>query len=235
MSRLKFTYRLEDIELVQSLYSTTSAAELAAQIHGTPRAANAIYRLAFALGLCKCPHLPPQVYGSIRRLHADGLPDRVIALKLGMKRDSVKDIRRVRLGLPTIPDIDGKRQSVRTQLARLGLRQDELRSWGFRRYARRHGWPEDLRPREVQILNVLAARGPMTARELAEAIGMRTDQVNSTHGGPRLLGGNGPGGTYTASLMRRGLIVKIGRKQQGCDYQVVYSIALTAQRSFDEE
>jgi hypothetical protein len=35
---------------------------------------------------------------------------------------------------------------------------------------------------EDEILNVLAEQGPKTARELCEAIGMRTDRRNSKHG-----------------------------------------------------
>ncbi len=48
---------------------------------------------------------------------------------------------------------------------------------------------------------------------------MRTDRIGTRGGRGRgtleLLIGNGPGGTYTASLMRRGLLVALGRMAPG--------------------
>jgi hypothetical protein len=113
-------------------------------------------------------------------------------------------------------DTEAKKRAVVNQLKTLGLSSPtELRSRAFRLYAIECGWPEDLRPREVQILNVLAARGvPMTRLEIAQAIGMRTDRTGDRGHGHKtleLLSGNGPGGTYTASLMRRGLVAKLKR------------------------
>lgn len=68
----------------------------------------------------------------------------------------------------------------------------------------------------MQILNALAAAGvPMTMLELAQAIGMRTDRADASHARV-LLAGNGPGGTYTASLARRGLVVRhVGALRSG--------------------
>ena len=101
---------------------------------------------------------------------------------------------------------------MRTQYERLGVANGgELRKRSFAKYACENGWPEDLRPREVQILNVLAARGvPMNRLELSAAIGMRTDRMGG-NGTLALLTGNGPGGTYTASLLKRGLLSKVTR------------------------
>ena len=63
-------------------------------------------------------------------------------------------------------------------------------------------------------MNVLAARGvPMTLVELAEAIGANTSTTHRTGSKRIVLSGNGPGGTYTASLMQRGLV--IGLHQAG--------------------
>jgi len=103
-------------------------------------------------------------------------------------------------------------EKTRRQCRDAGVRSlAEIRSLAFAKFAIDNGWPEDLRPREVQILNVLADRGvPMSRLELAEAIGMRTDRMAS-RGTLVLLVGNGPGGTYTASLMRRGLLLKLKR------------------------
>jgi hypothetical protein len=205
-------YTAEDLALLRELYQTHTAAQIAAQIHGSPRSALAIYRMAYKLGLAKQPHHSPEVYADVRRLHGEGLPDRVIATRLGLRHDQVKDIRGVRLKLPVNPDAEGKRQGVQKQFTTLGIRTaGELRSLAYRRYAVENGWPQDLRPREVQILNVLAERGvPMTRLELSGAIGMRTDRIGCNNS-PALLTGNGPGGTYTASLARRGFLRRLKR------------------------
>lgn len=215
-------YTPADLALVRELYPTHTAAQIAERVHGTPRAAGAVFRLAHRLGLRKWPHWGPEVLDRVRALHAEGLPDRAIAERLagtvapGQKGHwQVKEIRRNRLGLPTIPDIEGKRQAVKTQFARLGIASGgELRGLAYRKFAAANGWPEDLRPREVQILNVLAEHGPKTRLELAGLIGMRTDRRDRP-GHLALLTGNGPGGTYTASLLRRGLVARQARFTSG--------------------
>lgn len=84
-----------------------------------------------------------------------------------------------------------------------------MRAAAFRKYAADRGWPADLRPREVQILETLWHLGPQTLPELARRIGCRPNKRG------KLLHGNGPGGTYTATLLRRGLILAIPVSRTG--------------------
>ena len=109
-----------------------------------------------------------------------------------------------------------------------------LRAAVFRDRARASGWPEDLRPRAVQILNALWDRGPMTRTEIALAIGLRIN-----YGGPheirKILKSNDAEGSYLAHLLARGLLVDLGRVGtvvgQGRGRSVhVYSLPLTIER-----
>lgn len=183
------------------------------------RTVKAVHQEAKKLGLERQPRWPQAVLDQVRAQNARGLTDAAIARALPdvfrpgrAGSDQVKAIRQ-RLGRPLVPDREGKRRAVQVQYQRLGVRTaGELRAVSYRRYARENGWPEDLRPREVQVLNALAARGvPMTKPELAAAIGMPTSEAFRSGKRRVLLSGNGPGGTYTASLSRRGLIVSLGR------------------------
>jgi transcriptional regulator with XRE-family HTH domain len=146
----------------------------------------------------------------IRQLHAQGLTDREIGERLGISRSEISRHRRD-LGLPVHWPII-LRRALQAQLRSMGLRSPgEMRQRAYRRYARDNGWPEDLRYREVQILNALARQGPLTRLQLADAIGMRTDRIGG-NGSAALLTDNGRAGTYTASLLRRGLIAWLGRR-----------------------
>lgn len=68
-----------EIALVRREYPTASAASIAKRIFGTGRAAKAIFRLAFRLGLTKFPHYGPKTLAALRRLHRRGLTDTRIA------------------------------------------------------------------------------------------------------------------------------------------------------------
>jgi hypothetical protein len=146
----------------------------------------------------------------IRRLHAEGLTDREIGERLRLSRSEISRKRR-ELGLP----VHWKtilRRAQQAQLRSLGLTSaGEMRRRAYARYARQNGWPDDLRYREVQILNALVRHGPMTRLQLSETIGMRTDRVGG-NGYPALLTDCGKSGTYTASLLSRGLIAYLGRR-----------------------
>jgi hypothetical protein len=214
MNRIHWTPA--DKAWVRKLYPTCTAQQLANRL-GLRDRRKAIERLVHSLGLSKQPRLPAKLIEAVKRLHGLGLTDAAIARRLGQTRDRVHEIRYGRLKLPPneAAVLEARRQGVKTQWKRLGIRSaGELRSWAFRRYAVECGWPPDLRPREVQILNVLAERGPLTRLELARAIGMRTDRIGC-NGGPALLVGNSPGGTYTASLLHRGLILYVPRWVKG--------------------
>lgn len=207
-------------------YGKKPAAEIAAEIG---RTVSSVYQRARTEGLGNVirPWSDAETE-TLKAMNADGVPDSRIAAALRRDRHAVS-ARRKALGLPSREKGEMWRQAisagVKRQCARLGLSgPTELRTAAFRRFARESGWPEDLRPREVQILNVLADRGvPMTRLELAEAIGMRTDRIAS-RGTLELLTGNGPGGTYTATLIRRGMLLKLkraapGRPGKGCYFR----------------
>lgn len=74
----------------------------------------------------------------------------------------------------------------------------ELKSQVIRDRIKQMGWPADLRWREAQILSLIWERGPMTKGELAEAVG--------DFRGKMALYSNDRGGSYLATLQRRGLL-----------------------------
>lgn len=205
-----------DVDVLRREYPTGDPAAIAARV-GRPLCS--VYVKARLLGLRAKNYVPPYSAEQIERvrvLHAEGLTDLAIAAATSIDRLVVNKIRH-KLGLPVITDPTAKKRGVANQLKTLGLSHPfELRDRAFRLYAVENGWPEDLRPREVQILNALvAADRPMTRLELAKAIGMRTDRHDKYHTQPVLLSGNGPGGTYTATLQRRGLVHRINRYTGG--------------------
>ena len=99
-----------------------------------------------------------------------------------------------------------KLRSLRKLWRRLGTRN--VSGVFFRRFAVENGWPEHLRPREVQILNTLATYGPMSGREISERIGMPV-RTNSHTGSPKICCTSKS--SYLSSLARAGLIVAFRR------------------------
>lgn len=230
----------EQDDTLRRMYPTHTAAQIGEAL-GVPvwRVVNRVG----VLGLVKYPHHPPEVVERVRALNAAGKCDREIHLEMadvfkpGLAGFyQVKSVRRQH-GLPYVKDRDAKRRSVESQRKALGVRHGgDLRKYGHRRFAERNGWPEDLPPRCVQILNVLCERGPLTALQLAEAIGTATDKRNSVHGGRRLLtcsaASCGGHGTYTGLLKARGLIQAV-RKSFGPGggqgrHETTYSVTLKA-------
>ncbi len=150
----------------------------------------------------------------IRELHSQGWLDSEIAddITAGIAqvdRRTVCDFRRA-MGLSSNKGSQRHRAQVaaktREQLERKGLNSlAEERVSAFRKFAIDEGWPEDLRPRAVQILNALYDFGPQTRRQLAERIGM------PWKGSRKSLVSNDPEGSYLAHLMKRGLVVALKR------------------------
>lgn len=195
----------EERAFLREVYGRTTAAVIAWAVD---HSVSSVEQQAKILGLTR-PRMAPEVRERIRQLHGRGLTDAAIARELGMDRRAVTTVRAKRLGLPASAAgiLEARRQGVRTQRKTLGIRSaGQLRGLSFRRYAVEQGWPEDLRPRAVQILNVLAARGvPMTRPELAEAIGM------PWKGSRKSLTSNDPEGSYLAHLAARGLVQVLPR------------------------
>lgn len=218
-------YTEEQKQKVREMYPTHTAPEIAVAVFGSSRSARAVWRLANILGLQKWKRWPPAVIAKVTELHGEGLGDGEIAREMadwfqpGLKGAyQVKAIRRDRLKLPR--NVAAKKRCLqrghKKQLESMGLSSfGHMRREAYRKYAIDNGWPEDLRPREVQILNLLAHVGvPMTKLEIAQALGMRTDRrqyPNVKFKSIPLLTGNGKGGTYTASLCHRGLLTRMRR------------------------
>jgi hypothetical protein len=101
-------------------------------------------------------------------------------------------------------------ERTRKQAKAAGVRNlAEVRSLAFRKYAKRYGWPEDLRPREVHILNAILKHGPMTRQQMCETIGLRWN------GSRRSLRCKYGRGSYVANLLYRGLLVSLGKIVKG--------------------
>lgn len=196
-------FTAQEQSLVRELYATHTAEQVAARIG---RSVGSVYRLAERLGLEKCRHWTDEEIDAVRRLNAEGLPDRVVAERLGYTLDQAKHLRQ-RFGFQFNPDIEAKRRAVEKQHQALGIRHGgELRALAYRRFATESGWPNDLRPRAVQILNLLAAVGlPMSRRQICDALGM------PWKGSRASLSSNDPEGSYLAHLAARGLVQVLHR------------------------
>jgi hypothetical protein len=151
----------------------------------------------------------------LKELHGQGWSDTEIAREFGCERHTVSACRE-RLGLPAWYGTPGSpwhehrktqvRERTAAQLKAAGCASlGELRRKAYRDYARANGWPEDLRPRAVMILNALAAKGPMTREQIAAAVGM------PWKGSRKSLVSNDPEGSYLGNLQARGLVCYLHR------------------------
>jgi hypothetical protein len=183
-----------------------------------------------------CPTRKKVVYGPeldrfVVEKHGLGWSDAEIAVAWGCERHLVGE-RRKRLSLPSNALSDHFRERVRMktreQLDRMGLPTlAALRCHVFRQRARAAGWPEDLRPRAVQILNLLWENGPMTRRQIADATGM------PWKGSRKSLVSNDPEGSYLAHLLNRGPVITLGRIVKGIGRghsTQLYSLPLSIER-----
>lgn len=221
-------------------YARRPAALIAARLKRTK---SQVYQQAAKLGLSKNPHLDwGELDADLRRLHADGWSDAEIAqhfqqaLGRYVSREAVGDRRRtLRLKHNAFSDHRRRRVAARTreQLARAGISKlGYLRVVAWSAASRRCGWPGDLRPRAVQILNLLYERGPLTRRQIAEAIGM------PWKGSRKTLVSNDREGTYLWNLVNRGLVVRLPRLVKGVGKgrsQHLYTLALGVAPHFEQE
>lgn len=212
----KFWTHEEDARL-RELYGTMHARQIAAILG---REVHSVHNRCFKLrigeqhGVVRIFH-GPAFEAYLRKQHALGLSDEEISAGYSkivgrhVDRHTVGAWRR-RLGLGHNAYSEHQRNRVRiktrAQLKAAGLSSmGELRRQAWARHARRLGWPEDLRPRAIQILHALYTRGPMTRREIATAIGM------PWKGSRKSLVSNDPEGSYLAHLIRRGLVISLHR------------------------
>jgi hypothetical protein len=140
------------------------------------RSVVSLYQKARVLGLMTPgrSRTDPRLDAKVKRFSGRGLSDAEVAKEIGCERHAVSDARK-RLGLPAQTYSEHRREMVRRktreQCRAAGVRNlAEVRVLAWRRRAAGSGWPADLQPRAIQILDALSARGPMTRREVAAAI-----------------------------------------------------------------
>ncbi len=200
-----------DLALLRKQYGRVPTRQLARAL-GRP--AGAVHQKASKEGLCFQHRalIGAHALARIRELNALGWPDVDIARDIGCERHTASRHRKA-MGLPSHEKGEvfrGRvREAARRQCERAGVASlGQLRVKVHRERARAAGWPEDLRPRHVQILELLAARGPMTRPEIAAALGMPWRGTRNS------LKSNDPEGTYLAHLVRRRLVACVTRGRQ---------------------
>lgn len=189
-----------DLEVLRRDYGTVPGVELARRL-GIPL--KRLHTAAKRHGLTDTYLRLADVEPRLRELVALKWCNRCIARDLGSERHVVCRWR-VRLGLPSVnsrgtvatckPCIDKIKATTARQCEKAGVPNlGHLRRLSYQRYAERNGWPSDLRPRAVQILNLLAHAGvPLNRRQIADGIGMEWK------GSRKSLVSNDPEGSYLA-------------------------------------
>jgi hypothetical protein len=218
-----------ELAFLREHYGALSTGQLARCLERTVRS---VYHAVGVHGLKRRGRLAVTraVIAEVRRRHRAGQNDSEIAQALGCWRQTVGRVRR-RLGLSERSHSGATaRRKVESQRRTLGIATaGELRRLSYRRYAARNGWPEDLRPRAVQILNLLAGSGlPLTRRMIARGIGL--PWIDSR----RSLKSNDPEGSYLAHLVKRGLVLRLPRARpvhgegrgRTCDLYALGPVAL---------
>lgn len=236
---------------LRRLYGTMEAADIAAQLGGG-LTANKVWRQADRLGLNRPYATSDGLEEFVAARHAEGWTDPETAAAWGQRTGGRCERHRIhrvrdRLGLPPISGrvgcIGSRRWSARVrartaeQLRASGVPTlGALRSKRFREYAAAAGWPADLKPRSVQILNFLATRpAGASKRGIADAIGCPQAGRESRD----VLGSTDPEGSYLAHLAARGLVVRIAKghrvvgrgKGRSCD---LYLLGPEAERILNE-
>lgn len=221
----------DEIDALRQLYLRVPAREIAALLE---RPLYSVHQAADRHGLSRRGRRwADREKARLRELHAKGWSDTQIAKDLGSDRHVV-GAWRARLGLPSVLWSEHQRRrtaaNTREQIRKAGLRSmADLRIKAHRDLAIRSGWPEDLLLRETQILNALWEHGPQTRYQLCEAIGM------PWKGSRQSMHSNRPDGSYLAHLLKRGLVVTVGKRvvrtgRRGGNL-TLYSLPLGIQRN----
>jgi len=217
-------YSPEEYDILRAEYGRVPAAALAKRFG---RTRTSIYKVAARLGLNKSRSRlenRPGLVATLSARHAEGWSDAEIGRELGVDRHHVGALRK-RIGLPPNTWSQHLRDRVRAktaeQLAKAGLPNiGYLRVEAFKKFARDRGWPEDLKKRQVQILELLWKNGPMTREEICLALGLRKN-ARSRKFSDGSVGywypmhcntiGHTADSSYTGDLLKRGLIISLGR------------------------
>lgn len=199
-------YSHAELARLRKLWTDHSAKEIAVKLN---RSVSSIFSAIDRYKLPRKGHRWPQeTLDLVRRMNGRGLSDMEISREIkSLSRDQVHHIRmRLKLTTPEEAKQRGYRRALDGQRKTLGIKSaGELRQVSFRRYAVKHGLPEDLRPRAVQMVYAMAQCGAMTRRQIAEKIGM------PWKGARKSLVSNDPEGTYLSNLMSRGIVFCLPR------------------------
>lgn len=201
----------------QVLAGRITARELAAQFPG--RSKLSLHRQAQKLGVsgsrqpCKRPDNWEQI---LREKLAEGWHDSEIAALWGIDRRYLGSLRQ-KLGLPASGLNDRLRQKVaaktREQCEKAGVRSlAEVRGKAYRDFSISHGWPTTVRPRGVQILELLIAEPCLTRRQICDRLGLMW--ISTRRNGLKS-NDNVNGGTYLSNLMHDGLVIASPRIKYG--------------------
>lgn len=235
----------QEIAIIRRDYRKIPAPEIARAIG---RSASAVYQTAKRLGLSIPQRITaPAFVAYLREKHALGWSDTEIAASYGgVDRHCIPVIRQ-RLGLPSVLFSQHQRDKVRRktteQLRAAGVESlGALRAKILKERSAKAGWPADLPWRAGQILTLLWEHGPMTRVQIVEAI--RPDligkctrkRMNQALNDNDAWHGKRHANSYLATLIRRGLVVSLGRvvrkhePKRGNFNVVMYSLPLGIQR-----
>lgn len=201
-----------DDQTLRRLHAAGASGEaMAAALHRTPQS---IRWRAFELRLRRFN--PGELESFIRRLHRSK-SDRAIAAAwraAGNAAVSTRTVNRHRraLGLPAAKFSPTARQlaalSASSRLAALAAADAAA--------AARLGWPGRT-AREAMILDALFMRGPMTRRQICEAVGLKHSSNSAQH---------------LTRLVRDHVVLKLPERHAGRGCRVVYALPITASRRF---
>lgn len=203
----------EDDAFMLANYSSMTAAELAEKLGRTP---SAVFQRATRCGLAKVRDGKEIARRDekITQLHAKGWSASEMQETVGIQTRSINK-RLTVLGLKP----HGRSERYKRRVAKVTQKQceaagvhnlGELRALQMKRVARNLGWPDHLSLRSVQILETLYQRGPMTRRQIADAIGVQWRGSRRTFSTRRA-----PGGSYMAELQRAGLVIRLKKAIKG--------------------
>jgi len=207
-----YPWKASDDAFLRKHFGKLTAAEISKAIN---RSVSSIYQHAAALGLIQ--KRDPVEQKRRRELVAkhtkQGLSDSEVAAIVGIERRTVGDIR-TKLGIPANGRSERYRKRVaentRIQCQKAGVNSlAEIKSQRVAGLARKYGWPEHLSLRSIQIAEVLYRRGPMTRKQIAEAVGL------PWKGRGTFKNRHVPRHSYMSELMLCGIVVKLDRAIKG--------------------
>jgi predicted transcriptional regulator len=212
----KRAWTAEEIATVRELYGHKTAAQIGRKIN---RSANSVLQQGSKLGLNRRYGADPALLAYIREQHAAGLVDTDIARgwqalhpDQHVCRETIAWYRRKKLGLQVNRQriLEIRRAGYAKQLRTMGIESFAvLARRRQRRFVLRSGWPADLYPLDVRILQALSDGQYHTRQEIAAAIGCRTDKQRAWFKCRR--------GSQTAlhNLVQRGLVKRtVGRTRK---------------------